>query len=148
MFKLVLLLFVCFMFAGGCGHHLFPWNRGPALSSSSDFDNSVGRTMQTLSTPEEAPSRADVPSRRDADENFCEDMRTTVDRWRKYLEPGYDWSDWYVPPRNRERRLRYLRSFVNEYDDRCFVLMRIGPTGRMPAWCPGNGQQSLDPSCS
>ena len=84
----------------GCDKPYLPWNAGARWPSSEQPRRHV-RTER-------------VPQR--PIENFCEDNRQSVENYRHYLEPGYEWN---APPDVVERRKRYLRQFIEQYEQRC-----------------------------
>lgn len=97
----LLLLIGLFMIVNqGCDKPWLPWNAGPSWSSGQESPSRVQR--------EEVPQR---PL-----ENFCEDNEQTVENYRRFLEPDYNWG---VSPEVEERRRRHCEQFVRQYNERC-----------------------------
>ena len=96
----VFLGFLFFFIATGCDKPYLPWVAGPSWGSSGN------------ETPQ--ARREQVPQREI--EDFCRDNRETVEAYRRFLEPDFDWG---VSASEEERRRRYTQQFVEEYDERC-----------------------------
>lgn len=97
----ILIAFIVFFATAGCDKPYYPWNAGPSWRST-------GSEEMTTATRETLPQREA--------ENFCEDNRETVENYRRFLEPDYNWG---VSPEAEERRRRYTQQFVDQYDNRC-----------------------------
>lgn len=54
-----------------------------------------------------------------ASDDFCEEMRADIENWRQYLNPDYDWSQTRLTQAQIERRVRYLRDLIEQWDRRC-----------------------------
>lgn len=98
---LVALAFAIGIGSSGCDKPYLPWNAGPSWSSSGAEQPQQAQTRQTI--------QREI-------ENFCEDNRETVEAYRRFLAPDYDWN---VPPTVEERRRRYTQQFVDQYDAEC-----------------------------
>jgi len=83
---------------GGCDRSYLPWTSNPWPKAATE----------TTETPERVPQ--------DPPENFCEDMHESVEQYRRFLAPGYVWEG---SPASIERRQKYCREFVEQYDRLC-----------------------------
>lgn len=96
------LIFVGAVFIGACDKPYLPWNSGVIWPSN---DESTGQETSSQQQVEQTSI-----------EDFCRDNQEDVERYRQYLEPGYNWQ---LPESEIERRKKNLQKFINQFDERC-----------------------------
>lgn len=87
---------------GSCNASYLPWVQNP-------WPNRVDEQERALRA---APPQVTL-------EDYCRDMRETIELYRTYLDPDFDWAARNITPSAAERRREYLRRLVEEYDQMC-----------------------------
>jgi len=98
---IILAAFLIALGCVGCDKPYLPWNAGPSWSSAGSEQPRQVEPQQVI--------------QRDL-ENFCEDNRESVEIYRRFLEPDFDWN---TTPSAEERRRRYMEQFIRQYDAEC-----------------------------
>lgn len=67
-------------------------------------------------------------------ENFCQEMESTINSWRQYLNPEFDWSTVRLSKPQVARRVEYLYDLVSQWDQTCQsdVLQSNIPQSNIP----------------
>lgn len=134
-----LVVFVVSMILSGCDRSYLPWNRGRVEQPSTgeeDFGPEWGGTAGSSGTnPHERPTAAPAPSTEGAAvesvvrpypagvmEDWCVDLEDDIAKWRRYLNPSYDWShedSRFSEPSRRASVISNLRGLVEQWDRVC-----------------------------
>lgn len=127
-------VFLATLFMAGCDRPYLPWNRGTdgSTAGGEDFGPERGGSetgTHELPPPPAAPSASDgggvvsvSPYPAGVMEDWCLDLEHDVAKWRRYLEPSYDWSHETICYNNPSRRasvILNLRRLVEQWDTVC-----------------------------
>lgn len=136
-----LIVFFVGIIISACDRPYLPWNRGiehrqqrQPVAGSEDFGPEWGGTAGGTS-PHDRPPAASVASALEEAgvgsvrpypagviEDWCMDLEDDVTKWRRYLNPTYDWSHEdarYSDLRRRASIINNLRSLVEHWDRNC-----------------------------